>query len=238
MTKKIINKGPSSPVDVSALGQASGDGVSVDPAQVFPVVNELEVNDPPVTILEEFTITCDEPGIHDVVFTNEITPNDATDPDTSDNEAELTIQIDCVIPVEINIHPGSYPNPINLKSKNGVVPLAILTTNQGEYGLPVAVDATMIDPLSVHFGPEDLLFNVEPPLGATESHNKGHLEDSIEPDDTTQDGDTDMVLHFKAKQSGLDAADSEGCVKGIIDIAGMPVTFFGCDDFVSKPGKK
>ena len=235
LTKTITNNGISEPVDVDALGQASGDGVSIDPPQVLPPrVFELFIGDE-AEIIEEYTVTCEEAGTHEITFTNEIMPVDATDPDNSNNDAEVTIEIDCVIPVQINIHPGSFPNPINLKSKNGVVPLAILTTDEGEYGLPVAIDATMVDPLSVHFGPADVLFDVEPPGGATEFHEKGHTEDSFELDDSTQDGDTDMVLHFKAKESELESSDDEGCVKGQIDIGGMMFTFFGCDSFVSKP---
>lgn len=93
----------------------------------------------------------------------------------------------------------------------------------------------MVDPLSVHFGPEDVLFDVEPPGGATEFHNKGHQQDSFELDEITNDGDIDMVLHFKAQESELEATDSEGCVKGQIEIGGTSFTFLGCDSFVSKP---
>jgi len=48
-----------------------------------------------------------------------------------------------VLPVEIDIKPGSYPNSINPNS-NGVIPVAILTTP--------SFDATTVDPLSVKFG--------------------------------------------------------------------------------------
>ncbi len=153
----------------------------------------------------------------------------------SNNDAEVTIEVDCVIAVQINIKPASDPNSVNIIKKNGVIPVAILTTMAGEYGLPIDVDATMVDPLSVHFGPADVLFNVNPPGGATEFHNKGHIEDSFELDETTQDGDLDMVLHFKAKQTELDETDTEGCVKGKIDIGGMLSTFFGCDDIRVPP---
>ena len=44
-----------------------------------------------------------------------------------------------------------------------------------------------------------------------------------------------MVLHFKAKQTELDETDTEGCVKGKIDIGGMLFTFFGCDDISVPP---
>jgi hypothetical protein len=143
-----------------------------------------------------------------------------------------------VIPVQINIKPASDPNSINIIKKNGVIPVAILSTLTGEYGLPIDVDATMVDPSSVHFGPVDVLFNVNPSGGATEFHNRGHIEDSYELDETTQDGDDDMVLHFKAKQTELDENDAEGCVKGKIDIGGMLFTFFGCDNISVSPQNK
>jgi len=235
LTKTVTNNGISSPVDIDAFVQASGTGVSIVPPQIFPDVDEVEIGEVVELFEGDFTVTCEEAGTHEIVFTNEITPVNAVDPDLSNNEAEITIEIECIIPVQINIHPGSFPNPINLKSKGGVVPVAILSTDEGEFGLPVAVDATMIDPLSVHFGPADVLFDIEPPGGATEFHNKGHTEDSFEPDDATKDGDIDMVLHFKAKDTELESTDTEACTKGQINIGGMMFTFFGCDVFVSKP---
>jgi uncharacterized repeat protein (TIGR01451 family) len=234
LTKTITNHGVSSPVDVDAQVQASGDGVSIVPPQVLPGVDELEIDEEGV-IIEEFTVTCEEPGIHEIVFTNEITPVDAIDPDPSNNEAEVSIEVDCVIAVQINIHPASDPNSVNIVKRNGVIPVTILSTLAGEYGLPIGVDATMVDPLSVLFGPADALFNANPAVGATEFHNRGHIEDSYELDETTQDGDRDMGLHFKAQDTGLDDTDTEGCVKGKIDIGGMLFTFFGCDDIKVTP---
>jgi hypothetical protein len=178
---------------------------------------------------ESFVVTCEGPGVEEVTFTNTITPISKLDPDLTNNEDEVTISVDCVIPVLINIKPGGNPNPVNLNSKNGVTPVAVLTTSAGEYGLPVEIDATMIDPLSVHFGPADALLNVEPAGGATESHSTGHLEDSFELDEATNDGDLDMLLHFKASETGLEQSDTEACVKGQISIGGVWHTFFGCD---------
>jgi len=234
LTKEITNNGPSSPVDVDVKVTTSATaGLNVDPAQATQQVDA--VDDGTFEVFEEFTLTCTEPGIQEVVFSNEIEPVDSTDPDLDNNVAEVTVEFDCVIPVQINIHPASDPNSINILKRNGVIPVAILSTLAGEYGLPIDVDATMVNPLSVHFGPADVLFNVNPPKGATEFHNKGHIEDSFELDETTQDGDLDMVLHFKAKQTELDETDTEGCVKGKIDIGGMLFTFFGCDDIRVPP---
>jgi hypothetical protein len=129
--------------------------------------------------------------------------------------------------VTINIKPGSDPNSINLKG-NGVITVAVLTTEAGEYGLPLAFDATTIDPLSVRFGPAGLVFDETG--GAFESHGRGHLEDAFELDEVTKDGDTDMVLHFKTKETGIGPGDTEACVKGEwVDDMGMTHKFFGCD---------
>jgi uncharacterized repeat protein (TIGR01451 family) len=230
LTKIVTNFGPSSPVDIDAMVVASGDGVSIVPSPVFPGVDEVEINEEAELFEGEFTVTCEEFGVHEITFSNEITPVDAEDPDLSNNEAEIKIEIDCLIPVQINIHPASDPNSVNIVKRNGVIPVAILSTLEGEYGLPLDVNATMVNSTSVHFGPADVLFNVNPAGGATEFHNAGHIEDSYELDEITQDGDLDMVLHFKAKETGLDESDLQGCVKGQMDIGGMLYTFFGCDD--------
>ena len=234
LTKTVTNNGISSPVDVDALVQVSGIGVSIDPPQVLPGVDDLD-KDEVDEIIENFTVLCEEPGMHEIVFTNEIIPVNAIDTDLSNNEAEVTVEVDCVIAVQINIHPASDPNSINIIKKNGVIPVAILSTLTGEYGLSTDIDATMVDPSSVQFGPADVLFDVNPPGGASEFHNKGHIEDSFELDEVTQDGDDDMVLHFKAKHTELDETDTEGCVKGKINIGGMLFTFFGCDDIRVTP---
>jgi hypothetical protein len=91
--------------------------------------------------------------------------------------------------VKIDIKPGSSPNSINPKSK-GVIPVAILTTD--------IFDATTVDPLSVRFGPK----------GATEAHNKGHIED------VNHDGEADLVLHFKTQATGIKCGDMSAALTG------------------------
>ena len=91
--------------------------------------------------------------------------------------------------VEIDIKPGSDENPINLKSM-GVITVAILTTDD--------FDATAVDPMSVEFGPG----------GATECHERGHIED------VDEDGDLDMVLHFRTQETGIEWDDTEAYLTG------------------------
>jgi hypothetical protein len=97
--------------------------------------------------------------------------------------------ISAVIPVTLDIKPGSFPNSINPKS-NGVIPVAILTTD--------TFDATTVDPLSVRFGPK----------GAKEAHNKGHLED------VNKDKRLDLVLHFNTKATGVQCGDTSASLTG------------------------
>lgn len=101
------------------------------------------------------------------------------------------------LPIAINIKPGSDPNSINLRDR---VPVAILTTLAGEYDTPEDFDATEVDVSTVRFGPRDVL---EAGGGGTEVHGRGHIEDSTELDESTKDGDLDMVLHVDASSSGI-----------------------------------
>jgi hypothetical protein len=84
------------------------------------------------------------------------------------------------IEVQIDIKPGSDQNNINLKSK-GVVPVAILTT--GDF------DAATIDPATAQFA------------GAAPEHW------SFE--DVDDDGDYDIIFHFRTQELDLDQNSTE-----------------------------
>ncbi len=101
-----------------------------------------------------------------------------------------------IITVRMDIRPGSWPNAINPRSK-GVIPVAILTTSTA-VGESIDFDATTVDPLSITFGPGL----------ATIAHKKGHIED------VDNDGDLDMVLHFKTQEAGIQYGDTELCLTG------------------------
>ena len=90
-----------------------------------------------------------------------------------------------VYEVEIDIKPGSDPNSINLKSK-GVVPVAVLTTED--------FDASTVDPETVFF------------VGA--SPLRWALED------VDNDGDMDMLFHFKTQELVLDDNSTEATLTG------------------------
>jgi len=229
LRKVITNHGPSAPMDVRLTTTATASaGATVTPTNLVLEEDALGLNE--LREVEEvFTVECQAASDHTFTFVNEIEPANPedTDPDLSNNQATVELDILCVVPVTINIKPGSDPNSINLKG-NGVISVAVLTTQAGENGLPLAFDATTIDPLSVRFGPADVVFDETG--GAFESHGKGHLEDAFELDEVTKDGDTDMVLHFKTKETGIGPTDTEACVKGDwVDEMGVTHKFFGCD---------
>jgi hypothetical protein len=193
----------------------------VTPAASTATVTALAVG-APQTASQTFTLECAAPGFHTYTFATAIAPANAadSDPNAANNQATFDLTVDCVVPVSINIMPGGSPNAINLTKDT--VPVAVLTTNAGEYGLPLAFDATTIDPLSVRFGP----------AGAQEIHSTGHLEDSRElgGKETVKDGDLDMLLHFKAADAGLQLSDTQACVSGeFVAADGNLYRFFGCD---------
>ncbi len=130
-----------------------------------------------------------------------------TDPDLTNNSASASTTVFLVVPIDIK--PGSDPNSINPKSKD-VIPVAILTTP--------TFDATTVDPLSVRFGPG----------GASEAHNRGHIED------VDGDGDLDLVLHFAVSQTGIAPGDTQACLTGKTT-SGLNI--IGCDAIRTVPPK-
>lgn len=94
-----------------------------------------------------------------------------------------------VIDVAIDVKPGSDPNSINPSSK-GVVPVAILATD--------VFDAGDVDPLTVELGP----------AGARTEHATGHTED------VDGDGDLDLVLHFRVRDTGIACGDTSMALVG------------------------
>lgn len=108
----------------------------------------------------------------------------------------------------VDVMPESSDNPINASKKKGVVSVAILTDG--------TFDAATVDPATVCFGDAD-----DPSRrDCTEAHGTGHLED------VDGDGDDDLLLHFEASQTGIEAGDTQACLTGTT-FAGAPVA--GCD---------
>ncbi len=97
----------------------------------------------------------------------------------------INLKPPAVSEVEIDIKPGGNPNNINLRSK-GVVPVAVLTTDD--------FNANTIDP-------ENVLFAGAVPVRST-------LED------VDEDGDLDMLFHFKIQKLNLEEDSTTATLTG------------------------
>lgn len=225
----INNAGPSSPIDTVLTTAATGaQGVTVTPTNSTSAQNALAVGSPR-TVSFTFTLDCTSPGVKTVNLSATLALKNAVDvdPDLSNNTGSASFQIDCVVPMVINVRPGGSPNSINLNTDATV---AALTTQAGEYGLPLDFNATAIDVSRTLWGLRGQLFNVAAPTGAAEIHGEGHPERSYELDDRTRDADLDLILHFKPSESGLTRSSTEACLKGKYSATdGNTYTFLGCD---------
>lgn len=229
----VANNGPSSPMDAVVTIAATADpGATVTPSSTTRNITALAVGTPQ-SLDSTFTVGCTQPGSHTYRFTASVTPArpDDSDPALANNHRPAEFTLDCVVPVAINIQPGSNPNSINIPADT--VPVGALTTRAGEYALPLAFDATTIQPLTVRFGPRNVVYGGTG--GSTEVHNRGHIQNVVERTTTSvervRDGDLDMMLHFASAPSGLRREDTEACAKGSFTdgATGRTYRFFGCD---------
>lgn len=159
----------------------------IDPTQVTWTasgMNCLAVEIDPVTHVATVTNpgdVCTEP--ESITFT--ATATACKDTVSDEDEAIFTP----ILPVAIDIKPGSFPNSINL-GNNGVIPVAILGSE--------TFDVSLVDATTVAFGP----------AGATMVHDNAHLED------VNVDGYMDMVLHFRTQETGIQPEDTIACLTG------------------------
>jgi hypothetical protein len=89
---------------------------------------------------------------------------------------------------QVDIKPGSYPNPINPRS-NGVMPVAILGSS--------SFDVTTVNIQTVKFGP-----------GQTAPANGTGVQD------INGDGIPDLVLHFDTRASQITCTDTAAFLNG------------------------
>jgi uncharacterized protein DUF11 len=228
LTRVIDNHGPSAPIDatVTTTGSASA-GAAVVPAFTSATETAL-LKDTQRTISEAVTVTCAAPGPHVFTLTAGIAPKNAadTDPNPANDSKSVSVTIDCVVPVAINIGPHDADN--RFSSDTADVNVALLTTRAGEYGLPLAFDARTADVLSIRFGLRAATFAGG---GAPDRRGKGQLIDSWErSDESLRDGDVDMELRFVRAQAGIPLGTGEACMKGVFTApGGTRYKFFGCD---------
>ena len=104
--------------------------------------------------------------------------------------------------VEIDIMPSGDPNSIN-PSIEGVLPVAILGSD--------SFDVADVDVTTLAFGPS----------GASFDHSRGpHFED------LNGDGFTDLMVHFRVEETGIEFGDRMACLRGeTLD----GTSFAGCD---------
>lgn len=114
-------------------------------------------------------------------------------PATSADFAFRTYVGPSTIEVSIDIKPGSATNPINLSS-TGSIPVTILSTS--------TFDATAVDPASVCFG------DAESPAERDCIALDGGIED------INGDGQPDLLLRFKTRETGIDPGDTQACLTG------------------------
>jgi len=225
----VAYEGLSPVVDATVQGMATSDsGLVIIPGEVQRAVTLAPGAVERVELA--YNAICTTPGRHTASVTATITGSDPdfVDTDLTNNQLIARFIVECSVPVVINVVPGSERNWVRLRQ--GVIPVAVLTTTPGEYGLPLAFDATAIDPLTVRFGTPS---EVWAGTGTPEVHARGHVENAVEPDEATLDGDNDMVLHFLATNTSLQVGDTRACVGGEFAAAdGAVLRFFGCDDVV------
>lgn len=224
----IANEGPSSPMDVTTTWSTdTDDGISFEPTNAEDDTDGLTTADLE-TLTRTFTVRCESPGKHEVRLTARIDPAspDDRDPNATNNQETVSFVVDCVVPITINVKPGEEPNSVNTK-KRGNIPVAVLTTDEGQFDTPVAFDATTVEISTIRAGTREA---IDAGRGATPAHD-GHEEDSWEPNNETKDGDTDLVVHFEPPSATeLGRGDDELCVRGeYVDSPGSRFSFVGCD---------
>jgi outer membrane protein assembly factor BamB len=105
----------------------------------------------------------------------------------------------CEIIIDIDIKPGSYPNSINCRNENGVITVAILTTNE--------FNATNVDHTTVYFGKNG--------TEASEIHvDKKTDEQKRHEKDIDGDGDIDLIFYFRFGDTGIECGDEEAILTG------------------------
>ena len=233
----VKNLGPDGPVDGKVTQTATGTaGVTVTPANRDLDADGLAVG-ASSTVNSTYDVKCTAAGAQTVTVTSAISPALAkvVDPVAANNSKAATFAIDCAVPVTLNVLPGVRTNPVFVSGPIALpplLPIAVLTTRAGEYGNPLAFDATKIKPTTVRVGVRDAL--IASNTGTPPFLNAVLSAFSIEPDEHTVDLDKDGVLQAPTRNIGIRPDTTEVCVRGRFG-TGTGTTFFGCDHITQLP---
>ncbi len=151
--------------------------------------------------MEELQFFWDTTGVPEGAYTvkacADVVPGEII---VDNNCLETTVNIVEQVPVYIDIKPGSWPNPLQLKDK-GVLPVAVCGTED--------FDVTTIDPETVQLTLEGLGVGVAPLRWSYEDVATPYTGEPCSGHNLTGDGYLDLTLKFKAQEVietlGLDA---------------------------------
>lgn len=113
-----------------------------------------------------------------------------------DQEGVQEVTGPTTVSVEIDIKPGSGPNSINCRNLNGVITVAVLTTD--------SFNAQLVDHSGVTFE------------GAIETHIRRNGQPQRHEVDVDRDGDFDLVFHFRLGNTDLTCSSSAGTISGVL----------------------
>jgi hypothetical protein len=174
-----IEEGLTPPIVYGLHLQASAGYVDWLELVVPASYDELET---PVTVPFEETIHVPL-GTECGVYTFTVSAMD--DKGVNYGDQTVTIDVPCLIPVDVDIKPGSCPNPLNKKSK-GVLPVAVLGTED--------FDVTTIDPETIE------LTRVAPIRWSYEDVATPFEGELCDCHDLNGDGYMDLTLKFDTQE--------------------------------------
>jgi hypothetical protein len=227
----IMNMGPASPMDATVTHTATPADAGLTVTPTTAESEHTSVLDEGQVVNRDYQVTCVTPGLHDITFASVIAPSHPADidPEPGNDQGTSTFTVDCVVPVTLNVL--LEHRALDEQALGVPIPVAILTTRAGEYGNPVAFDATRIDPKSTTFGTREVLLSGG---GAKALLGRGIAVDA--PERATairRDGDLDLlILYTPPSATGLlDGRRTnfrKGCALGEFSAGGTTLRFFGC----------
>lgn len=139
---------------------------------------------------ETASISAHASGVYVAGFTTGTLPGQVSAGGPDAYIANVRAAAPAVLVVDIDVRPGSLPNPVNPKS-GGVLPVAVLATAD--------FDPTAVDPGSVRFG------RTGTEAAATRSTRE----------DVDADGDLDLLLFFRTQDTGIACGSTSAVLTGL-----------------------